>query len=270
MDKSAVAIHSAFDEVEDEFHRVLDVSLEPRGPESLYDLVASLGLPPGSNTVDVGCGRGEQAIELAERFGFDVLGIDPVARYDTRAGDHVTRGSVSFEAGTAEAIPLEAESIDLVFCRESLMFTDLRTAAGEDPQADPRSASCGLRFEFKPAALGLELPDGFKDQREAAQSEARSRVRSLRPANIDRALSTAGLTIGERVDFQGEWGERQQEETGEPGRRLLYTSRLLRQPDRYIQQFGHDNYDIMLGDCLWHVYRLIGKLTGNACTFAKS
>jgi ubiquinone/menaquinone biosynthesis C-methylase UbiE len=106
VDETAVAIHSAFDAVEDEFHRVLEVSLNPRGPESLYDLVASFELPPGSDGVDVGCGRGEQAIELAERFGFDVLGIDPVARYDRCAGEHVTRGSVAFRAGLAEAIPV--------------------------------------------------------------------------------------------------------------------------------------------------------------------
>ena len=58
MDESAVAIHRAFDKVEDEFHRVLEVSLNPRGPESLYDLVASFDLPPGSKAADVGCGRG--------------------------------------------------------------------------------------------------------------------------------------------------------------------------------------------------------------------
>jgi hypothetical protein len=115
----------------------------------------------------------------------------------------------------------------------------------------------------------LVLTGPRMDDREAEEFHARGRVRSLRPADIDRALSDAGLAIGERVDFQGEWGERQQEDTGDPGRRLLSTSRLLRQPDRYLQQFGRDNYDIMLSDCLWHVYRLIGKLTGYACTFAK-
>jgi SAM-dependent methyltransferase len=260
VDESAVAVHSAFDEVEDEFHRVLEVSLNPRGPESLYDLVASLELPPGSNAVDVGCGRGEQAVELAERFGFDVLGIDPVSRYDTRAGEQVTRGSVAFQAGTAEAIPVEAESIDLVFCRESLMFTDLRKAGGEFARV-LRSGGCGVVY--------LVLTGPLMDDREAAAFHARGRFRSLRPADIDRALSGAGLAIGERIEFQGEWGERRQEETGDLGRRLLYTSRLLRQPDRYIQEFGRDNYDIMLYDCLWHVYRVIGKLAGYACSFAK-
>ena len=37
-----------------------------------------------------------------------------------------------------------------------------------------------------------------------------------------------------------------------------------------IKQFGKTNYDIMLGDCFWHVYRMIRKLTGYACTFTKT
>lgn len=52
-----------------------------------------------------------------------------------------------------------------------------------------------------------------------------------------------------------------QEDTGEPGRRLLHAARLLRDPERYIAKFGRSAYDIMLGDCLWHVYRMIGKLS---------
>jgi hypothetical protein len=140
------------------------------------------------------------------------------------------------------------------------MFTDLHLAVGEFARL-LRPGGRGLLY--------LVLTGPLIDDREAAEFHARSRLPSLRPADIDRAVSEAGLTIGERVDFEGEWGERRQEETGEPGRRLLCTSRLLRQPDRYIQEFGRDNYDIMLGDCLWHVYRLIGKLTGYAWTFAK-
>jgi hypothetical protein len=37
-------------------------------------------------------------------------------------------------------------------------------------------------------------------------------------------------------------------------------ARLLRQPDRYIERFGRQNYDIAVADYLWHVYRMIGKL----------
>ena len=29
----------------------------------------------------------------------------------------------------------------------------------------------------------------------------------------------------------------------------------------YVERFGRATYDIALGDCLWHVYRMLGKLT---------
>ena len=44
-------------------------------------------------------------------------------------------------------------------------------------------------------------------------------------------------------------------------RRLLHAARLLRDPERYITQFGQANYDIMLSDCFWHVYRMLRKLS---------
>jgi len=34
----------------------------------------------------------------------------------------------------------------------------------------------------------------------------------------------------------------------------------LRDPQRYVAEFGQAAYEIMLGDCLWHVYGMIGKL----------
>ena len=63
-----------------------------------------------------------------------------------------------------------------------------------------------------------------------------------------------------------EWGEHAQAHSGKPGRRLLHLARLLREPDRY--RFGAQAYEIMLGDCLWHVYRLLGK-TGGVYVLAK-
>jgi hypothetical protein len=56
----------------------------------------------------------------------------------------------------------------------------------------------------------------------------------------------------------GEWS---QEHQGKPGRKLLQAARLIRDPDRYLERFGRASYDLMLGDCLWHVYAMIGKLT---------
>ena len=64
--------------VEEAFQAVLDESLHPRGPEMLYEMVSNLGLRPGANVLDLGCGEGQQALKLARDFGLAVHGIDPV------------------------------------------------------------------------------------------------------------------------------------------------------------------------------------------------
>ncbi len=40
----------------------------------------------------------------------------------------------------------------------------------------------------------------------------------------------------------------------------LFGAALDEKPQRYVERFGRANYDVMLADCLWHVYRMIGKL----------
>ena len=263
-DPYALALHSSFDEIEASFHAALELSLDPSGPDSLFDVVGGLGLPAGSTAVDVGCGRGRQSVELARRFGFEVLGIDPVARYEPTERDLASAppptGSVRFASGTAEEIPVGPSSVDLVFCRESLMFTDLDAAAAE------------LRRVLRPGGRGvvyLVLDGPLMSEPDSLHLATVMHGRSLRPAQIEAALEGGGLVVDERIDDGGEWGELSQERDGIPAQRLLYASRLLRRPERYISQFGQDNYDIMLADCLWHVYRLIGKLTGYACTFTR-
>jgi cyclopropane fatty-acyl-phospholipid synthase-like methyltransferase len=55
--------------VEEQFSQAMDESLQPSGPEVLYDLVAGFGLRPGAAALDVGCGEGDGSIELARRWG---------------------------------------------------------------------------------------------------------------------------------------------------------------------------------------------------------
>jgi SAM-dependent methyltransferase len=76
--------YDAYPRIEEEFSAALDQSLDPRGPDLLYDLVARLGLAPGAVALDVGCGEGRQALALHQRFGFHVTGIDPVPRVPVR------------------------------------------------------------------------------------------------------------------------------------------------------------------------------------------
>jgi SAM-dependent methyltransferase len=84
---------------------------------------------------------------------------------------------------------------------------------------------------------------------------------NMRPEHTEAAIRAAGLHVDRCIVLGTEWGEYGQEHSGKGGRKLLHAARLLRDPDRYLQQYGKENYDIALGDCLWHVYRLIGKLS---------
>jgi SAM-dependent methyltransferase len=262
VEPNGLAVHSRFDDIEAQFHAALNASVNPRGPDSLFAVVEGLGLPSGSSVVDVGCGRGAQSLELSRRFGFNVIGVDPVYRQhdaDLEAGS-LKRGTVEFREGRAEAVPVPDATVDLIFCRESLMYADLDAAVSEFRRV-LRAGGRGLVY--------LVLTGPRMTDVEAAELWAPLAPNSLRPEHIEQALARARFVIDERIDYGSEWGELAQERDGIPGGRLLYAARVLREPGRYINQFGQTNYDIMLGDCFWHVYRMIGRLTGYGCTFSK-
>jgi len=88
---------SAFAEYE-AFAAALDDSLAPRGSGLLFDLVAGLGLPPGSLAVDVGAREAGHCIELARRFAFAVHGVEPVRRHLEGAARALAAGAWSWEA----------------------------------------------------------------------------------------------------------------------------------------------------------------------------
>jgi len=81
------------------------------------------------------------------------------------------------------------------------------------------------------------------------------------PARTEAAIGAAGLRVDQCLAVGTEWGEWAQEQHGHGGRKLLHAARLRRHPARYIDRFGRAAYDLMLGDCLWAVYALSGKLT---------
>ena len=83
----------------------------------------------------------------------------------------------------------------------------------------------------------------------------------MRTGGTEAAITNAGLRIDRRVELGSEWGEYYHEHVPARTRHLLHAARLLRDPDRYIARFSKQNYDIKLGDCLWHIYRMIGKLS---------
>jgi hypothetical protein len=80
------------------------------------------------------------------------------------------------------------------------------------------------------------------------------------PARTEAAIAAAGLRIDERLEIGSEWSEWAEERHGSASRKLLHASRLCRNQSCYLERYGQAAYDMMLGDCLWHVYATLGKL----------
>lgn len=268
-ERSLEDTYDAFPRLEASFHAALDESLHPRGPEFLYDLVRDMALPAGSRAVDVGCGEGRHSVQLAKQFQLTVTGLDPVPRHVELANaslasvDRDVGGRVRFELGAAEALPLEDGTADLVWCRDVLgHLADLDRAYAEFERV--------LRANGR--VLVYQMFAG--DRLEPREAEWLWKALGVVPTSADRArteaaISAAGLRIDDCIDLS-EWGEWAEEQSGKGGRRLLYAARLMRDPRRYIARFGQAAYEIMLGDCLWHVYGMIGKLERTVYVLSKT
>jgi SAM-dependent methyltransferase len=248
--------HDAYDLIEKQFNDELDRSLSPLGPDSLLGYVAELGIPAGAVVVDAGCGEGEYAIELATRFGFHVAGVDPIPRCIQAAELNAPSGCpVTFAVGTCENLPLPSGVADLVWCRDVLSLVD-----------DLHGAYREFRRVLKPGGRALiyqMFTTNLLEPTEAAflLPVMACRAAAMRPENAEAAIAEAGLHIDQCTVLGSQWGEYYHEHEPERSRHLLHAARLQRDPERYIAQFGKRNYDIKLGDCLWHIYRMIGKLS---------
>jgi len=260
IDPALLESYDNYPRIEEAFQAALDESLNPRGPELLYEIVGNLGLPPKADALDLGCGEGRFSIELAKRFGFRVTGVDPVPRHielcTARRNDAAKSRSelgelIRFELGAAEAVPLADASVDLIWCREVLVLVEA---------LDEAFAEC--RRVLRGSGRMLIYQNCRTDRLEPREAELIGETGRFDHRRMEAAFTAAGFQGVESIDLGSEVGERIDEDTGEAGRRLIHTARLLRDPERYIAKFGQAAYDIMLGDCLWHVYRMIGKLSG--------
>jgi ubiquinone/menaquinone biosynthesis C-methylase UbiE len=81
--------------------------------------------------LDLGCGTGRFSPVLALYFGAEVTGIDPSMKMLERALEK-NHDRVEYRQGSAEAIPLPPESVDMIFMSMSFHhFTDRNAAARE-------------------------------------------------------------------------------------------------------------------------------------------
>lgn len=261
MSWNAEHAYDEFPRIEEEFGAALDVSRKPHGPEQLYDIVAGLALPHGAGVLDVGCGTGRHAARLRQRFGFAVTGVDPV-RSQLEVARRTVPG-VAFVLGSAESLPAAESSVDLVWCRDVMIHVP-----------EPAKAYTEFCRVLKPGGRALVYQMFATELLEPVEREFLVRAMGISGAAADigateASIAASGLQMVETFEIGTEWGEYDQEHSGKPARNLLRAARLRRHADEYIARYGRENYDTMLGDCLWHVYAMIGKLTRRAVLLAK-
>jgi SAM-dependent methyltransferase len=191
-------------------------------------------------------------VVLGDRFGWVVTGVDPVAR-----NLEVARGSAPrarLVVGDVGALPLPDGAIDVLWCREVLsLVPDLAHAFAE------------VRRVLRPGARAVVVQVCRTERLTAGEATGFLADLGAHPSadELHAASTGAGLHVDERVVLSSEAGEWGEERSGTGTRRLLHAARLLRDPERYVTRFGRTNYEIMLADCYWHVYRMLGKLSGS-------
>ncbi len=96
-------------------------------------LAARLPTRQGVRVLDVGCGRGGPAAVLADRYGWQVLGVDLVA-YNARqarrtAADRGVGGATSFCVGDATALPVASGAVAGAVAVDAFVYFPDRAAA---------------------------------------------------------------------------------------------------------------------------------------------
>jgi SAM-dependent methyltransferase len=121
-----------------EVRDLLELQLAPLGRRAL----TVLGPRPGESVLDIGCGGGETALELARLVAPDglVVGIDVSAAVLAFARRVAERGErVRFIQADAQVFPFEPVAFDAAFSRFGAMFF-----------GDPVAASINIRRSLKP------------------------------------------------------------------------------------------------------------------------
>jgi arsenite methyltransferase len=162
---------------------LLGDSFHPGGAALTSRLARALRVGPGDLVVDVACGPGTSALQLARETGCEVIGVDlapPPDAHDPR---------VRFVRGDAEALPLPDASVDGVLCECALCtFPDKAASAAELARVLRRGARLALSDLTGHTA---KLPEPLRSLQAWVAC-----VADARPlAEIADLLETAGLVV---------------------------------------------------------------------------
>jgi SAM-dependent methyltransferase len=225
---------------ESELRDALTRSLDPRGPDWLFDVFAALGPQAGELVVDVGARDGKHATELARRFGVRTVAVDPVPQHP------------DVVEGKAEELPFADGSVDWIWCRDVLVHVDVPRALAEFARVlRPGGA----------AVVYVTLPTDRLEPREAAELTHALALTGVTHDKLESAARDAGLVERSVERLGTEW----REEMAESGRwnvlgEVLELARLVRRRDELVAQHGDAAVEAEWGGLVWGVYQVLGKL----------
>jgi SAM-dependent methyltransferase len=235
----------------------LDVSLDPAGPDSLFDAAAPY-VAAGQVVLDAGCRDGAHLIELVRRFAVTGVGVEPVALHVERAEAAVQASGladrITLYHGVMHELPYPEAYFDFVWCRDVVEQVD-----------DLGGALREVVRVMKPAARLLLYTTVATDLLTAHDAEVMRRHLGNVDGNLDRAaleiaFDRSGFAV-ESVHVIGtEWREYAEERTQPVSRALLRLARLRRQRDDIVHEHGRDIYEHIEANLHWELFQFLGKL----------
>jgi SAM-dependent methyltransferase len=239
-------------ELQDELAR----SLEPRGRDWLFDVFASLQPREGQVLLDVGARDARHAIRLVQEHGLRAVAVDPVSLHVELAREAVAAAGVDIEVVEAaiEALPLDDESVDWIWCRDVLGHVDARRGLGECARV--------LRPGGRMIAY-VTLATERLEPREAAELVDATALspKGLDANEVEEAADAAGLSLVSVERLGSEWRERMIEDgEWDAGADALELARLRRREAELAERYGAASVAAATGGRLWGLYQLLGKL----------
>lgn len=240
-------------------NRALERSCQPRRGDLAFTMLADLDIGPGDVVLDIGGREASHALAIAEAFGCRAVSVDPVDGNNDRAraaaAGHPAGSSVAIRPGVMEDIPAADGEFALVFSRD--MFFHVVHADEALAEAYRVLRPGGHLLVYQTFATDL-LEPGERARLYADLVVAPERMET---ADFEKRVLAAGFTI-ELIDVIGSESREAFEEDGVnlTSRQLLYAARLIRNSEALRAELGEAEYRVELGNALWGVYQMIGKL----------
>lgn len=100
-------------------------SLHPGGLALTREMAEAAGIGPDQRVLDVASGTGASAAMVADRFGVDVVGLEPSPRaLDVVRAVEAPEARVDWVQGDAHRLPFPSGTFDGAYCECTLMFLD--------------------------------------------------------------------------------------------------------------------------------------------------